>query len=231
MNCIEYRRLITSEPSHVGAEGLRHRLACQSCAAYANKMQQFDTDLRDAMMVNTPRDLEAQILMAVAGQSSTRRRWVAMAATLVVAVGATLAMLAYGYRLEKLPDHVVKHMYHEANLMIPVSTDIVAAPKLRDVLERTGVRLNKEIDGVIHAGVCYFRGHRVSHLVVLSEQGPVTVMLLPDEQIKKTMTVDEDGFHGVIVPVDGGSIAIVGTDNAYPAQIERQLRRAVEWET
>lgn len=231
MNCIDYRRLITSEPSHAGAEDLRHRLSCQSCAAFTNKMQKFDTDLRSAMTINTPRDLEAQILLAVAAQTSTHRRWVAMAASLVLAVGGMLVVLGYNYRMEKLPEHVIAHLYHEANLMLPISTDLVAAQQLREVLESTGVHLNEQISEVIHAGVCYFRGHMVSHLVVMTDEGPVTVMLLPDENVKRTMPLDEGQFHGLIVPVKGGSIAIIGTQSIYPAQIERQFTRAVEWET
>jgi hypothetical protein len=56
-------------------------------------------------------------------------------------------------------------------------------------------------------------------------------MLLPDEEVEQAMPIDEDGFLGVIVPVDGGSIAVVGAQSAYPAQIEREFVDAVEWET
>lgn len=231
MNCIDYRRLITSEPSNAGAEGLQHRLACPSCAAFARQMQQFDTSLRAAMTIATPADLEARVMVAAAGQTVARRRWLGIAATVVIAVGATLTMLNDRHRVERLPEQVIQHIYHEADLLVPVSTDLVPAPRLRQVLEQAGVKLNADVDEVIHAGVCLFRGHLVPHLVVLSEQGPVTVMILPDEKIDKTMPIDEDGFHGVIVPVRGGSIAIVGTRGAYPAQIERQFVQAVEWET
>ncbi|MDH3646423.1 MAG: DUF3379 domain-containing protein [Gammaproteobacteria bacterium] len=229
MNCIDYRRLITSDPSHVGAEGLRHRLACSSCASFAVEMQQFDTKLRQAMMIEPPRDLESRVMLAASGRSTTRRRWLAVAATLVLAVGGVVTVLN-SYSLEQLPDHVIKHLYHEANLLVPVSTELVPAPRLRQVLKRTGVELSEDVDEVIHAGVCYFRGHLVPHLVVLSADGPVTVMLLPDEKVDETMPIDEDGFHGVIVPVKGGSIAIIGSGN-YPEQIERQFVQAVEWQT
>lgn len=230
MNCIDYRRLITSHPSHVGADVLRHRLACRSCADFANKMQQFDTSLREAMTVATPADFEARVMLAATGKSHAGRRRIAVAAMFVLAIGATLALLN-SYSPERLPQHVISHLYHEAELLVPANTELVPRGRLVQVLQRTGVKLNEDVDDVVHAGICYFRGHLVSHLVVNSEEGPVTVMLLPDEEVSEAVPINEDGFHGVIVPVKGGSIAVVGSKDAYPARVERQFIRAVEWST
>lgn len=230
MNCIDYRRLITSEPSHAGADALRHRLACRPCAEYTREMQQFDTSMRDAMMVTTPDDLEAKVLLAASGRARQRRGWLAVAATVLVVFGATLAVFS-SYSPERLPRHVVQHLYHEAELLVPVSTELVPRKRLLQVLERTGVRLNRDIDEVIHAGICYFRGHLVSHLVVNSSDGPVTVLLLPDERVSEPMQIDEDGFRGLIVPVKGGSIAVIGAGARYPQPVEQQILEAVEWST
>jgi len=219
-----------SDPSHAGAEGLRHRMACRPCAAFAAEMQQFDTKIRDAMMVEPPRDLEARVMLAAAGRTTVNRRWLAVAATVLLAVGATLTVLNSSYRPEKLPQHVVKHLYHEAELLVPTSTELVPRKRLLQVLKRTGVQLTEEVEEVIHAGVCYFRGHLVSHLVVNSDQGPVTVMLLPDEEVAQMMPIEEDGFRGVIVPVKGGSIAVIGS-GTHPARIQRKFVNAVEWTT
>ncbi|NNF68083.1 MAG: DUF3379 family protein [Gammaproteobacteria bacterium] len=229
MNCIDYRRLIGSEPSHAGAEGLRHRLACPACASYTDEMQQLDTRIRQAMTTQTPPQLGAKIVLAASSRATGRRRWLALAATLVLAIGGTVAVLS-GYGIEELPHDVISHLYHEADLLVPVSTDLVPAERLIKVLNRTGVELNQEIEQVIHAGVCLFRGHLVSHLVVMSDQGPVTLLLLPDEKVKKSMQIDEDGFRGVIVPVQGGSIAIIGS-GTFPALLERQISQAVQWKT
>jgi hypothetical protein len=82
---------------------------------------------------------------------------------------------------------------------------------------------------VTYAQTCLFRGERVAHLVVQGAHGPVTVMLLRHVHVDRTVPVDEDGFHGVIVPAGKGSIAIV-TNNATPVQpMEQELATHVEW--
>ncbi|MBT8136378.1 MAG: DUF3379 domain-containing protein [Gammaproteobacteria bacterium] len=230
MNCIDYRRLITSEPSHIGADAMRHRMACRACADFTRETQQLDSHLRDAMMVETPADLEARVMLAATGQSRRRGRRVALAASVVVVFAAAFTVFN-SYSPERLPRHVIKHLYHEAALLVPSETELVPRKRLVQVLERTGVRLTQDIDHVVHAGICYFRGHLVSHLVVNSEQGPVTVLLLPDEQVSKTMPIDEDGFLGLIVPVKGGSIAVIGSGATYPRPVEQKFIEAVEWST
>ena len=61
--------------------------------------------------------------------------------------------------------------------------------------------------------------------------GPITVFFMPGEAIRGEMEIDSARFQGYLVPTDWGSIAVVGAQSAYPAQIEREFVNAVEWET
>jgi hypothetical protein len=54
-------------------------------------------------------------------------------------------------------------------------------------------------------------------------------MLLRHIHVDKTVPVDEDGFHGVIVPAGKGSIAIVTNTNTPVAPMEQELTSKVEW--
>ncbi|MBT8137120.1 MAG: DUF3379 domain-containing protein, partial [Gammaproteobacteria bacterium] len=168
-------------------------------------------------------------VMLAATSQKTKAPWLAAAAAVLLVIGAGL-FLFNSYTDEDLPGHVIEHLYHEAQLLVPTATELVPAPRLRQVLARTGVILNEEVQSVVHAGVCYFRGHLVSHLVVNSDNGPVTVLLLPDEKVDEATEIDEDGFRGVIMPVRGGSIAVIGS-GSYPEKVERIFTRAVEWQT
>jgi Protein of unknown function (DUF3379) len=63
---------------------------------------------------------------------------------------------------------------------------------------------------VSYASSCAFRGHHVPHLVIQTESGPVTVMVLVHEPVPKSVRFDEQGYRGVIVPVAGhGSLAVL----------------------
>jgi hypothetical protein len=72
------------------------------------------------------------------------------------------------------------------------------------------VRLKAVAGLVSYASSCSFRGHTVPHLVVQTELGPVTVMVLTHETIRSAMRFNEQGYRGVIIPVRGhGSLAVL----------------------
>ncbi|NND58893.1 MAG: DUF3379 family protein [Gammaproteobacteria bacterium] len=228
MNCIDYRRLLQSDPGHRGADSAAHRLACQPCARFTEELQQQDRQLRDALMVKMPDGLEARVMLAATSRARSRRRWYSIAAGAVVGIAISFALLTGGGR--SLHDSVVAHIYHEPELLLP-SDDAMATPQLSAVLKRAGVAINGDTSNVSYAGLCFFRGHLVPHMVVQSDSGPVTVLLLPDEQIDEPIAIDEPGFAGTIVPVRGGSVAVVGNEADTTREVSQRLVSAVEWET
>ena len=229
MNCIDYRRLITSDPAHRGAEAQRHRLQCRGCAEFGDSMQAFDRRVRDALMIEPPADLESRIVLAATARAGGRRRWYAVAAGAVAGLAVSFWLLFTGGS-ESLHDSVVDHVYHEANLLVP-SPDVVARPKLASVLERAGVQLVGDPGTVSYAGLCYFRGRLVPHMVVNGENGPVTVLVLRDERVDAPVAINEQGFSGTIVPVRGGSIAVVGGAGENMDAVEHRVVNAMDWET
>jgi hypothetical protein len=81
---------------------------------------------------------------------------------------------------------------------------------------------------VSYASSCEFRGHRVPHLVVQTDQGPVTVMVLVHETTPRAATFDEAGYRGVILPVaDHGSIAVLSQDRIDSTAIQRVAARVL----
>ena len=135
--------------------------------------------------------------------------WAELAATMVaVLVAGVLWVAAPG---TSIAADVVTHMREEPEAWR--RTDVpVPSPKLEDVLRDSHLRLaNESGTGIVsYANSCEFRGHQVPHLVIQTEAGPVTVMVLVHERLSKPMQFDEQGYRGVIVPVAGhGSLAVL----------------------
>jgi hypothetical protein len=82
---------------------------------------------------------------------------------------------------------------------------------------------------VAHAGLCPFRGQSVPHLVLMVDGEPVSVLLLRDEQNGRPTEINEDGYHGVILPQGEGSIAIVAARPELVQPAREQLERSVSW--
>ena len=98
---------------------------------------------------------------------------------------------------------------------------------MQDVLKDSNLRLNPKAGIVSYASSCSFRGYKVPHLVVQTPKGPVTVMVLVHEPLRKSMQFDEQGYRGTIVPVPGhGSIAVLMRDSRVsPGEIARIAAR------
>ena len=54
-------------------------------------------------------------------------------------------------------------------------------------------------------------------------------MLLPHVHVDAATSFDEAGFHGTILPVGDGSIAIVGSGEEQIDGLRDQLAESVEW--
>jgi hypothetical protein len=74
----------------------------------------------------------------------------------------------------------------------------------------------------------------VPHLVVQTDAGPVTVMVLTHELPRAPMRFDEHGYRGMIVPVVGhGSIAVLerepGADLTIMQRVAAKVVAALDW--
>ena len=197
--------------------------------------EQFEALLGEALRVDVPEPGEARKTAAPKQAAPARRKapvlsW-ALAASLVLAVGATLYMLvdsAY-FASDDLVADVMTHIDHEPTaLAFPAAA--VSEDSFSGVMQAAGVSMSP-IDGkVTYVKLCPFRGEMVAHFALSGANGPVTVMLLPNEQVDQPMMVDEEGFQGTIAPLSiGGSIAVVGEPGEDIQDIQNRVADAVRW--
>ena len=126
-----------------------------------------------------------------------RRRWLALAASIVGGVLVGTVLWVGGPR-NSLARDLVEHMSHEPESLV-VTERPADETVLGKVLDRGSIRLRPEIGTVSYANTCVFRGRRVPHLVVQTDGGPVTVMVLRNERPAGPESFDKQGFSGRIV--------------------------------
>jgi hypothetical protein len=127
---------------------------------------------------------------------------VSVAAALVVAFTLWLSRPP-----ESLAAEIVTHVKGEPNSW--QQTQPVGAEKLDAVLHKSGVKLGQGMQPVVYASSCWFRGHFVPHFVVMTKDGPVTVMILLNEKVHAAQQFNEEGYSGLLVPVRTGSVAVL----------------------
>jgi hypothetical protein len=207
IDCTHYRRSMLADPRDPDPLLSEHRAGCHDCNVFAERLLNFESRLERALRVALPPDRVVQLRAKSPPPAAYRRGWLAMAASVLLAlvVGGALWLAAPG---PSLAADVVTHMAGEPDAWR--RTEPVPNSALQDVLRDSRLRLAAGAGVVSYASSCTFRGHHVPHLVIQTDSGPVTVMVLVHESVAKPMQFDEQGYRGVIVPVAGhGSLAVL----------------------
>jgi hypothetical protein len=240
MDCAHYRRSLLADPRDPEPALAEHREGCGECRLYTERLLHFESRLDRALRVAVP---DSAVPPAAGGRPApdrtmplrgraSRRGWLAMAASVLLAT-AVAAGLWLSVPRSSLASDVVTHMREEPDAWR--RTDVpVPGRALQDVLRDSHLRLTAQAGVVSYANSCAFRGHRVPHLVVQTESGPVTVMVLVHERVSEPVEFDEQGYRGVIVSVPGhGSLAVL-TRGPTPGlettlHIARRVQGSIVW--
>jgi hypothetical protein len=227
MDHSQYRIAIMADPHSEDAELLAHRDACAECRAYTQQLLEFESRLQRAMRVDLTVSAKVLPFARKSAAASATRRSLAFAATVLLGV-AIAAGVWLSLPQRSLAAAVVAHMAGEPGAW--QRTDIpVGAPALQDVLKDSKLQLKPDAGIVSYASSCRFRGHLVPHLVVQTASGPVTVMVLVHEPMRKSRDFDEQGYRGTIIPVPGhGSIAVLMRDPAVSREAVEQIAARVD---
>lgn len=231
MECLEFRHAAGADPRHLDAAAREHRDTCPKCAEFLRQTLALDERILAALKVAVPEGAKsAGASKVVALPLLDRRRWMALAASIAggVMIGTLLWVSA---PKTSLAEDVVRHMAHEPGVMVPTSAPADAAT-LGRVLDRGGIRFDPDAGLVSYAESCRFRGHKVPHLVVQTDAGPVTVMVLRNERVSAPVPFAEGGYTGTLLPAGPGSIAVLGQEpREVLDQVAEQVAAAVEWTT
>lgn len=220
MNCHEFQTAIGADPNSTKPEILAHVEECAACARYRQEMQDMDRLIQRALAV--PADFGSPAPRAAAVKTKNFAAW-RIAASLFAAVMIASSIWVASTR-ESFAEQIVTHADHEAFALIRTD-ERVGDQRLREILSRSNLSLRPGTTDVSYASSCPFRGHVVPHLVVQSEQGPVTVLVLANEESTTAVqTIDENGYEGVILPAPRGVIAVLGKD--VPVQ---EVAEKVSW--
>lgn len=235
MNCSDVHVAIGAEPHITSPELEAHLRQCASCARYRRELQELDERIRRALNV----DLAALKPDTLAGSNvrlvhaapavpsaAAPSKWYvymarqfALAASILLAIGAVLVLWGVLPR-HSLAADIVAHVVSEP---LPADGHTVPLSKLEDVLGKAHMHLDPPNRDVLFAQTCFLRGRLVPHFAIRSANGTVTVIVLPDENVKAPERFHHAGYSGILLPNPGhGSIAVLSRGNI---DSEKQARK------
>jgi len=201
-DCRHARLEIGGDPQVQSPELDAHLATCAACTQFRAETLALDARLRAAF------ELSLTEFRKPASKAPPARRF-ALAASVVLAL--LVGGGAWLFRPQAaLAADVVDHVTHEPDSWQghdPVSPELLAA-----VLARAGVHYDIRLP-VIYASPCPFRGHIVPHLVVQTDRGPLTVMVLEHVKNEPEGRFTEGEYRGIVMRAGAGSIAVVARND------------------
>lgn len=219
MNCLEFRRHILADPRQPGAEERAHAAECAACTDYLEKQRDFDARLFEAMQVTPPDGLADRILVA---RGLRNRRWIWPVAASLLLTGALVALWP---RLgaDELGREAIAHVAHEPQAF--TASYAIPDDALATMLSAQGMNLARAVGRVTYSTLCPVGSRVARHLVVRTAEGPVTLLLMPDDRKARQRAVTQaDGMAALTIPAARGSIAIVASSLEQALAMEKSLR-------
>ena len=236
MNCEEYRQALGENPHFDGGAG--HLADCGDCQAYRRSMLALEAKIERALDIPVPElvmpDLPAIDTDKVVSLDGRRRfavpAWFAAAASFAVVAIVAVQIFGTAPQYDSLSDEIVAHLDHEAGAL-RVTDEPVSENRLERVVPANIANLDHSGGLITYAQSCRINGKLVPHLVIQGQNGPVTVLLMPDEHIDAAEHLEGKGINGVLIPVGDGSIAIIGEKDENIEDIQKSLVDSVTWST
>jgi len=234
MNHNEARLLIGADPNATSAELSEHLAGCADCDQFQREMAQLDSRIHQALEQGPLGAAPAQTAAAVtpitdAPKARRPKRtsvWSGWALAASVAVASMLVVWLLRPS-ESLAHDVVEHVEYESASW--TSHEQISPAAVKEALAKAGAELDMTSDKIMYAHSCVFHRHIVPHIVVMTPSGPVTVMVLPEEHVKKRVAFHEDGMSGVITPAPHGSLAIIMQGNENVVAVAQEVQQSIHW--
>jgi len=233
--CEEYREAIAAEPSFDG--GAAHLSQCASCQAFRAEMLALDLKISSALAISVPElklpelsKIDTSKVTALPLRRFAQPAWLAVAATVTLAVFIGYGMLGSDVSNATLAEQILVHIDHEPGAFRVVD-EAVTDKRLARVVPASIGSMDHSVGLITYAQSCRINGREVPHLVIQGEFGPITILLMPGEKISGAQTIEGENVHGIILPVGDGSIAIIGESGERLERIEEQVKNSVTWST
>lgn len=224
MDCLTFRRLKLATPSETNPEMIAHQHSCADCAGFARQADAFERELHDAAAVPVPDGLAEQIILRHRKPQWFSRTYLAMAATLVLSVAAVVSYNVVSERND-VAYELIAHVASEPEVF--QQAGFVDAAQFEQTLSLFGAQMVGSIGEVRYLGDCVMDGVLTKHILVQTEHGTATLMLLPDKRITVSRPLTRDGLSVTVVPLGNGSLGIVTSSPERSTQVESLVRSQI----
>lgn len=229
MNCLEFRRSLMAQPQMRNAELREHTQICSLCAEYAKRSDALEAKL--AQVVNVPVDsgLASRIMLNHNLKRNHRAgNWMALAASVVAAVGITIGAVVYSMAPDPgLLTASIEHVTGEPSAM--TSQQKVSQQEMTAALALSGAIIKAGFNNVTYLHDCPVPGGFGKHIVLQTSAGKVTLITMPSQNVAWSKTRKDKGYIAAVRRAQVGSYALVAENETAFKAAEQLINQNVTW--
>lgn len=199
----------------------------------AREAEKFERKLNQALRIAPPAGLLDDILAVTdrepAKHGASPRRWApyALAASLLMAVGAAGVVWNLNRGTESVEDYLVAHFAMDG-AQLEAKAAGQSASNVEAILAEVNFEALPEFADLIgFIKYCPTPDGKGVHMVLNTERGPVTVILMPATAVDDRESQLANGMRARIVSLSRGSIAVMSSDAAAVDQLTALARESI----
>jgi len=159
--------------------------------------------------------------------------WPAALAASVVAFALFFTVLQTNHSTkaisgEAMVEHILAHISEDPTLMTEVKLPTTKA-QMQQLFASVGAQINKPVEGMSYAGICDVEGQKGLHIVMQENGQPITIIVMPGQKLAAMKAFQKSGYHGELLPVKGGIVAIVANSMEQVALAQTRFFKAVKF--
>ncbi|MCA1778964.1 MAG: DUF3379 domain-containing protein [Xanthomonadaceae bacterium] len=233
MNLLEFKRRLMTDPGARSAEMRAERARDDEFAAAADASNRFEIMLHRAVSVPVPHGLAEQIILRQSlEQQNAKPAWrgiLAIAAALALAVAlTTFNLVERNPTMPQMAEHIAWHWQHDGPQTLATASGELASDtdQVRRVFSELGVHIEPALLAKVRlTKFCPTPDGAGAHVVLATEQGPITLYYMPRTRIPSSPASIPlaDGMQSMVVNLERGSMALVAEAGADMPELAREI--------
>ncbi|WP_448247388.1 DUF3379 family protein [Thalassotalea agariperforans] len=235
MDDLQFRRSLYADPKHIDADMQQAINNDAQKQKFANELNKLEQDITSALSVDVPEGLADKLILrqTMASHRQQKRKsriQLALAASVVFAIGLTMNFFQFSSAYNSLSDHALAHVYHEEGRFQNIANSQLTLASLNQKMSTFGGQFNQLIGDIIAADYCRFDGIKSLHLVFKGEHSPITVFVIPhDENLSVAHDFFDEKFQGKTIQYLHSNIVVVTEKDEQIAQWQNKISQNIQW--
>jgi len=160
---------------------------------------------------------------------SQSRNWIplALAASVLITLGAVGIIWKQSHQWDSVEAYLADHYPHDGPQLVARATELVDQQDVNKVMAKLNASVGQPLAGNIKfIKICPTPDGRGAHLVVSTEQGPMTIILMPKTQVTDGEVIAFDQMQALMVSLEHGAAAIIGNQSQSIESLQAMVKES-----